>query len=238
MTSLSELRFFATPPHACSYIEDQQATTIFADPAATIDTTLYSALSAVGFRRSGNHIYRPRCQTCNACVSVRIPVGSFRMDRRQRRIWKRNLDLTLTRRPPALTTEYYDLYERYIVGRHADGDMYPPEVEQFRSFLVDGRAEAAFYEFRDAGRLVSVAVADQLDDGLSAIYTFFDPDDSKRSLGVQAVLSLVDLTRQLGLPNLYLGYWIKQCAKMNYKTDYQPLELFVNNRWIATDRAP
>ena len=232
MTSLSELRFFATPSHDCSYIEDQQATTIFADPAANIDTALYSALSSIGFRRSGNHIYRPRCQNCKAWISVRIPVRAFHMNRRQRRIWRRNQDLLVSQRPPSLTTEYYDLYERYIADRHADGDMYPPGVEQFRSFLVDGRGEAAFYEFREADRLVAVAVADELEDGLSAIYTFFDPEDSKRSLGVHAVLTLVEVAAQRGLDNLYLGYWIKQCAKMNYKTDYRPLELFVNNRWV------
>lgn len=235
MTSLSELRFFATPPHDCSYIEDQQAVTIFADPAADIDTSLYSALSSVGFRRSGNHIYRPRCERCNACISVRIPVQAFRMDRRQRRIWNRNADLTIIRRPPALTTEYYSLYERYIVDRHADGDMYPPEIDQFRSFLVEGRAEAAFFEFREGDRLVAVSVADHLNDGLSAIYTFFDPDDSKRSPGVYAVLALAGQAANLQLPYLYLGYWIKQCAKMSYKTDYRPLELFINNRWVLTN---
>ncbi len=141
------------------------------------------------------------------------------------------------RRPPAVTDEYYALYEQYIAVRHSDGDMYPAEPDQFRSFLVDGRQEASFFELRLGPRLLAVAVADELDDGLSAIYTFFDPAESRRSPGTFAVLMLVDRARQLGLPYLYLGYWIKECAKMSYKTDYRPLELFINNRWIlATDR--
>ena len=234
MTSLTELRFFTTPAHDCSYLEGREAITLFADPLANIDKKLYSALSEVGFRRSGTHIYRPYCQSCSACIPVRIPVNTFERSRRHRRIWNRNSDITVTRHAPALNDEYFELYERYINVRHSDGDMYPADIDQFRSFLVEGRPEAVFFEFRDeASVLVAVSVVDELMDGLSAIYTFFDPVDTRRSLGVFAVLWLIEHGRIEQFSHIYLGYWIKQCQKMSYKMDYKPLEMFVNNHWLA-----
>lgn len=233
MTSLTELRFFATPAHDCSYIEGREATTMFADPLVDIDTKLYTALVRVGFRRSGDRIYRPCCEGCSACIPVRVPVADFVAASRQQRIRRRNRDLDVRRMPPRVTDEYYDLYRRYIDTRHGDGDMYPARMDQFESFLVQGRPEASFYEFRAQRELLAVAVVDELSDALSAIYTFFDPDCGKRSLGVHAVLWLIEEARRLGLRYLYLGYWIKQCRKMSYKMDYKPIEMYVNNTWIA-----
>ncbi len=235
MTSLSELRFFATPAHDCSYLEGREAITLFADPLANIDKRLYSSLSAVGFRRSGTHIYRPYCQSCSACIPVRVQADRFVMSRSQRRVWRRNQDLTVTLSPPQLTDELFSLYDRYIDDRHRNGDMYPASREQFESFLVEGRPEACFVEFRAGSRLVAVAVIDELDHGLSAIYTFFDPALARRSLGVFAILWLVDRAARQKLSHVYLGYWIKQCQKMNYKMDYRPIEMFVNNRWIEAE---
>jgi len=232
MTSLSELRFFTTPAHDCSYLDDRQAITLFVDPLARIDTDMYSSLSALGFRRSGNHIYRPYCQTCTACIPVRIPVAKFQPKRRHNRVLHKNDDVVINQITPSVSDEYFDLYKRYIDVRHADGDMYPAEIEQFESFLVDGRPEAIFFEFREQGDLLAIAVADKLNDGLSAIYTFFDPEKEDRSPGVLAVLHLIRETQRLKLDYLYLGYWIKQCHKMNYKMDYKPIELYVNNHWI------
>jgi arginyl-tRNA--protein-N-Asp/Glu arginylyltransferase len=232
LTSLSELRFFATPPHPCSYLDDREAVTLFVDPAAHIDDRTYSALSAFGFRRSGNHIYRPHCQNCSACVPVRIPVDKFTMKRSQRRIWKRNRDLQVNEITPLFNAETYNLYDRYISQRHADGDMYPPEPEQFKSFLVESREETTFYEFREQESLVAVAVVDKLQDGLSSIYTFFDPDLAKQSPGVYTILWQIEKARELNLQYVYLGYWIKQSQKMNYKIEYKPLELFLKDHWI------
>ena len=235
MTSLSELRFFTTQPHDCSYLDGKQAITLFADPLTEIDKDLYSALSAVGFRRSGSHIYRPYCQTCTACIPVRIPVAKFTDKRKHRRARKTNEALSVTKHSPRFTEEYFSLYEKYISERHSDGDMYPASRDQFQSFLVDGRAEASFYEFRNSGRLLAVAVADELNDGLSAIYTFFDTDEQSRALGVFSVLWLIGEAQAQNLEFLYLGYWIKQCQKMNYKMEYKPIELYVNNSWIGID---
>lgn len=234
MTSISELGFFATSAHDCSYLEGREATTLFVDPLAPIDKHLYSALAEAGFRRSGNQIYRPWCQSCSACIPVRVLVGRFSGDKRHRRIWRRNRDLAMNRMPPQFTDEYFLLYQRYINARHADGDMYPANAEQFESFLVSGRPEVWFYEFRAHDELLAVAVVDELDDGLSAVYTFFDPGCGKRSLGVFAVLWLIEEARRQGLQHLYLGYWIKQCQKMSYKTDYKPIEMLINNTWIQT----
>ena len=153
MTSLSELRFFTTPAHDCSYLDGKQAITLFADPLARIDKDLYSALSAVGFRRSGTHIYRPYCQACSACIPVRVPVAGFNPRRRHERIIRANESIKVRRCEPALTEEYFALYQHYIEQRHSDGDMYPASRDQFQSFLVDGRPEACFIEFREDGRL-------------------------------------------------------------------------------------
>jgi leucyl-tRNA---protein transferase len=233
VTILSTLKVFATHPHACSYLPDQQATTLFIDPAAPIDSGTYSQLSEMGFRRSGPHLYRPHCSRCNSCVPARIPVDIFEPDRRQRRIIARNADLTVIDRVSLSGDEFYELYARYIEGRHRDGDMYPPTRQQFDSFLTREWDLTHFYCFYDEDKLVAVAVVDVMNNGLSAIYSFFDPDLNSRSLGVYAVLWQIQQAKLLDLPHIYLGYWIKQCRKMSYKTEYRPIELLVNNRWIA-----
>ena len=230
---LSDKQFYLTPSHPCSYLDDRSARTLFLDPRETVSQHLYAMLSASGFRRSGSHLYRPHCEGCQACVPVRVPVGAFEWTRRFRRVAAANADLRIAVEPPAFTPAYFDLYARYIEGRHWDGDMYPPSEDQFRSFLLCNWSRTAFLTMYDGPQLVALAVTDQLDDGLSAIYTFFDPALDKRSLGVFAVLSQIRECQARNLPYLYLGYWIRDCAKMRYKTDYRPVELLVNNRWIA-----
>lgn len=233
MSDLQTLRFYATPPHDCSYLSGRKAKTLFVDPQAEVTAALYSQLSDLGFRRSGSHIYRPHCDQCNACVSVRVPVRAFRPSKTQRRIWRRNDDLRVEQVAPQLTIEYYRLYERYISERHADGDMYPPSPSQFMSFLVEGRQPSCFYEFRDGDdRLVAVAVTDQIEQGLSALYTFYDPNEEKRSLGTYAILWQIDEVRRNGLDYLYLGYWVRDCRKMRYKTAYRPLDMLIADQWM------
>ena len=233
MTTLQTLKFFVTPEHDCSYLDDKLAQTLFVDPQVEVDFELYSQLSDLGFRRSGTHIYRPHCKDCNACVSVRIPLDDFRISRSQKRILSRNSDLSTETCTPKLTKEIYALYERYIGSRHADGDMYPPTEEQFNSFLVETNHQTQFHCFRyPQDKLLAVAVTDQLASGLSAVYTFFDPEQSKRSLGSLAVLWEIRLAKQLGLDYLYLGYWVDGCRKMDYKTRFAPLEKLHHNQWI------
>ncbi len=176
MTNLATLKFFVTPPHECSYLPDREASSLFVDPAARMNMEMYAKLSAVGFRRSGDYLYRPHCAHCNACVPVRIPVAEFRMRRSQRRIWRRNEDLSVVTRQANFAQEHYDLYQRYITARHEEGDMYPPSVEQYEAFLTNRWGTTRFHEFRLQDQLISVAVVDHMPNGLSAVYTFFDPD--------------------------------------------------------------
>lgn len=231
MSNLKTLVFFATPAHDCSYLPNRQATTMFVDPRAGVDKRLYSQLTALGFRRSGSHYYRPHCDGCNACIPVRLRVEDFRPDRSQRRVLKKNSDLSCRMVRASFTERYYQLYAHYIEERHADGDMYPPSREQFTSFLVEGATDSWFLEILDQERLVGLAAIDQLDEGLSAIYTVFDPAYEQRSLGTFAVLWQVDEARRLGLSYLYLGYWIADCGKMNYKTRFRPIEALRDGHW-------
>ena len=234
MSDLSELRLFTTQEHDCSYLAGEKATTLFVDPHAELDNDLYSALSDLGFRRSGCHVYRPHCTDCSACISVRVPVHSFTPKRGQKRCLKANADLQITRTQTPDMDEHYDLYERYITERHADGDMFPPSKKQFLEFLNNPFNSTYYIEMRSTdGKLVGCAVSDQLEEGLSAIYTYFDPSETKRSLGRFAILHQIETAKQLGLRYLYLGYWIHQCQKMQYKSEYRPLQLLINQRWVT-----
>lgn len=231
MSSLRTLVFFATPAHDCSYLPDREATTMFVDPRATVDKRLYSQLTELGFRRSGSHYYRPHCEHCNACIPVRLDARRFRPDRSQRRVWQRNRDLNFRLVPARFSEHYYSLYARYIEQRHADGDMYPPSREQFASFLIEGATDTWFLEMLKGDELLGLAVIDALDDGLSAIYTVFEPAEEARSLGTLAVLWQVEEAERQQLPWVYLGYWISECRKMNYKTRFKPIEALIDGRW-------
>jgi len=232
-SSMRDLKVYTTYPHSCSYLEDQEATTLFVDPRQPMDQKLYSNLSILGFRRSGNHIYRPHCTHCEACVPARIPVALFEPKRTQRRTWNRNQDLVVERTDDIRDDAAFELYRRYIELRHADGDMHPPDREQYESFLNNAWDCTRYYRFYDQGMLVALAVVDELVDGLSAIYTFFAPEADKRSLGRYAILWQIEKAREMGLDYLYLGYWIRDCQKMAYKSDYRPLELYLNSRWTT-----
>ncbi len=231
-SSLRDLKVYTTYPHSCSYLPEQEATTLFVDPRTPMSSGLYSQLSLLGFRRSGSHLYRPNCNSCSACIPARVPVSSFEPKRSQRRAWRRNQDIEVRELDDISGDEPFELYRRYIEERHHDGDMYPPSRDQYQSFLSAEWGVTRFYGMFLAKRLIGVAVADLIDDGLSAIYTFYDPALHDRSLGTFAVLWQIEATRELGLEYVYLGYWIKQCQKMAYKIQYRPLELYINGNWV------
>lgn len=235
LMDISSIKLYATHEHPCSYLDGQSARTAFVDPAITIDATIYSELANYGFRRSGEHVYRPHCNDCQACTPIRIPVEHFKPSRAQKRCLKRNIDIEVIAVDDISSDEHYNLYERYINLRHADGDMYPPSHEQYTSFLTSVWGITQFLEFRKEGKLLGVAVTDKLDYGLSAIYTYFEPEETSRSLGVFGVLHQIELTRKSQLPYLYLGYWIRDCQKMSYKTQYKPLQMLINNQWITLE---
>lgn len=233
--NIRSLNFYLTPAHACSYLPHRQASSLIADLRVRIDTQTYGTLINYGFRRSGDYVYRPHCQGCDACIPVRVPVTLFRPRRAQKRIWRRNQDLDVRRVAVAYQEEHFTLYQRYISDRHNGGGMDHTSPEHYMDFIKSSDIDTALYEFRLSGQLLAVAVVDHLQDALSAVYTFFDPDHEARSLGAYAILWEIHEARRLGLNWLYLGYWIKQCPKMSYKSDYRPLEIYRNGRWILLD---
>lgn len=230
--TLSSVRLFRTSTHPCSYKQEQQAATVFVDPDLVIDKNLNSKLSDMGYRRSGAHLYRPDCELCNACISCRIPAGFFEFRRRHKRIFKANRDLRVEERNDLTEEEAFTLYQHYINVRHRDGDMYPATREQYEAFIKTKTVDTRFFLFYADDELLAVSVTDILEHGLSAVYTFFHPEMPKRSLGNYVILWQIRKCQQMRLPYLFLGYWIKGCQKMQYKSEFRPLELLIDGKWI------
>lgn len=228
----TQLKLFATAPHPCSYLPDQEASTVFVDPSATIDREIYTYLSEKGYRRSGSFLYKPDCPNCQACISLRIPVKDYRFSRSEKRVLKRNEDLDVYTSSHIFTEKFYRLYADYICVRHSDGDMYPPSLEQYQSFLKNGFNSTEYFVFQKDEEIKAVAVVDILANGLSAIYTFYDPFDQHRSLGTLAVLWQIQQAKALELDYVYLGYWVKDCEKMRYKSRFRPAEIYFGKQWI------
>jgi leucyl-tRNA---protein transferase len=224
------MRFGLTQAFPCSYLPDKQEQVLLHLNDEPISNQAYARLLENGFRRSGDAIYRPHCPACDACQSLRIAVKDFRPSRNQRRIINKNNDLTICLSDQD-KDEYYPLYERYILARHANGSMYPPTPEQYRHFISSHWAGTQFLELRLEQQLVGVAITDSIDNGLSALYTFFEPSLEKRSLGTFAILKQISLAQQQNKPYLYLGYQIDDCNKMNYKARFAPNQRFTNDNW-------
>ena len=230
-----ELRFFATAPRPCSYLQDRNAISVFADPEARLSSALYNQLARYGFRRSGNDLYVPACPGCSACIPVRVPVTQFIRSRNQRRIWNRNRDLECTILPAEYRDEHFELYARYQKARHPGGGMDNPTADEYIRFLTCDWSDTQFIEFRIDRKTVAVAVTDRLCNALSAVYTFFDPVMQRRSLGTYAILRQIEMTRKSGCDWLYLGYWIQGSRKMDYKSRFRPIQAFRNGHWQLTD---
>ncbi|KLJ01354.1 arginyltransferase [Luteimonas sp. FCS-9] len=228
---VTELRLFHSGAHACGYWPERIARDLVLDPYDSRLALAYPQALRWGFRRSGDLVYRPQCAGCRACVAVRIPVAAFAPNRSQRRTLARNADIEARVLPVERNDERLALYRRYLRSRHAGGGMDDHGAPEFDQFLIGRWNEGRLLELRLQGRLVAVAVTDLADDALSAVYTFFDPDESTRGLGTLAILQQIAWARREGRAHLYLGYWIEGHRKMDYKRNFQPLEGFDGRQW-------
>jgi arginyl-tRNA--protein-N-Asp/Glu arginylyltransferase len=240
---LSALHFYLTAPYPCSYLPGLLARSQVATPALLIDTRVYSELVQHGFRRSGTYTYRPHCDNCRACVPLRVLAKQFTPNRSQRRAWKQHAHLEATLHPLRDSAEHYELYQRYQRARHKDGGMDNDDRESYQNFLLQSHVDSLLVEFREPfdparderGVLRMVSVIDLLGDGLSSVYTFYEPDLPGARFGVYNVLWQIELCRKLDLDFVYLGYWIKDSRKMAYKTEYHPAQGLLDGEWDKLD---
>lgn len=241
MTALSPPRalfkqFFRSAPMPCPYLPGKVERKLFTRLSGAEAAELNSVLTRAGFRRSHDLIYRPICSACSACVPARIPAAKFAPGRTMRKIEKRNADIILREVPPRATAEQYHLFRSYQEWRHSDGDMARMTPADYAAMVRDGSVQSAILECRlPNGTLIGALLIDWLDDGASAVYSFYDPSLEDRSLGTYLIAALTRIVAARGLANVYLGYWIRNCPKMAYKARFKPLEILGAQGWEIFD---
>lgn len=227
------LKYHTTESYPCSYIPTKEARSEIAVSSHHIDTNAFAKLIQSGFRRSGNYIYRPSCDHCQACLPIRIDIREFKPNRSQRRTWKRHHCLVLENHKLHNSPEHFLLYQRYQKKRHYSDTIQHDYYEQYQNFLLQSHVNSRLIEFYEGKQLRSVSIIDILPDGISSVYTFFDPDVPNASFGTYSILWQIEYCRKLDLPYLYLGYWIKENQKMNYKINFRPLEALIKGKWAS-----
>ena len=222
---------YMSSAHECPYLPGKASVSMMLDPNLPVSASVFSSAVLMGFRRSGDLVYRPHCGSCRACVSVRIPVADYRPNRSQRRTYAKNADLEIQFIRPDFDEQHFQLFCQYQAWKHSGDAMDHANRERYQQSMVDSTVNTALVEFRLQGELVAVSVIDVVSDGLSAVYTFFHPGHASRSLGTFAVQALISKAESLGLPFVYLGYWIENCDKMNYKKRFKPLQGYIDDSW-------
>lgn len=234
--SLAPIVFHRSGPMACPYLDGRTEQQLFMELGGPTAQDTFEHLSQFGYRRSHHIVYRPTCIGCDACVPVRIRVKDFEYRRRFRKILNRGADMVLNDRGPMATREQYQLFSRYVQSRHGDGDMAGMSFRDYSNLVVASPVDTRLYEWRNGSeRLMATCIVDQLKDGLSAVYSFFEPKEERLSLGGFIILSLVERAKLLGLPYVYLGFWVEGSDKMNYKIQYKPLEGYSRAGWREVD---
>jgi leucyl-tRNA---protein transferase len=233
---LHKLQFYVTTPYACGYLPKKLAQSLIATPHHLVDANIYSGLITQGFRRSGKFAYRPHCEQCNACIPARVVLAGFAPNRSQKRAYKQHANLSARVIPLGYHQDHFTLYASYQKARHAEPENFnqdKDEAEQYRQFLCQSNVESLMIEFRDSENLLKiVSVIDIVNDGVSAVYTFYDTQNTKSSFGTYSIMWQAEWTKMLGLPYLYLGYWISESEKMAYKQAFKPQQKLIDGEWI------
>ena len=242
--ALHKLQFYVTTPYKCGYLPNKLAQSLIAAPHHLVDTNIYSGLIQQGFRRSGKFAYRPYCENCKACIAIRLILDNFAPSRSQKRAYKQHANLTARILPLGYQQQHFELYTSYQALRHADEELsqqaeahrtaeIQTEADQYRQFLCKSNVESLMIEFSDAdGAVKIVSVIDVVSDGISAVYTFYDALVAKASFGTYSIMWLAEWTQMLGLPFLYLGYWIEASQKMSYKQHFKPQQKLIEGEWV------
>lgn len=234
--NIQNISLFLSEPQLCNYLQGNQSCSLFIDPSLSPDKNTYSSLIELGFRRSGHNVYKPHCEKCQQCLSTRVNVNQFHPKNSQKRCLQRNKDIKVTIKPSQFEEEHYVLYSEYLNNRHSNSGMDGSSESDYINFLTSSWSDTQFIEFRLDKKLVALAVTDIVNNGLSAVYTFFTTEKiyQKRSLGVNAILWQIAQCRRLGYNWLYLGYWIAENKKMSYKNQYQTAEHYINGKWTPS----
>lgn len=230
---MTTLQLFQSSSYACGYLPDSVAQNLITAPSTALTPAIYSSLIDVGFRRSGETVLRPNCADCTQCISLRLPTKDFIPSKSQRRVMNINSDLEVNAVVNPDYLQYYSLYSNYIQTKHPTSENMQSAEDTFNHFFQSSWAQSFVFEFRQSNQeLICIAICDPLRQGLSAVYTFYDSNQARRSLGTFSILKQIEYAQKNKLDYLYLGYWIQDCARMNYKTKFRPCEGYKNEQWV------